>query len=240
MVKQLITASTIVLLLASNSPIAAQNKKGSGPSATKTSIRFLDDIEVGMDEAPATQDTKYKTSKITQPEATYSVKKETKAVEAFSVEKASSLQLKYSILLDTEVEQVQNASLFETIDEWFGTRYRYGGTTKKGIDCSAFVQVMFSSVLGIALPRTAREQYSATRKIEEDEELMEGDLVFFNTTGGVSHVGIYLQNNKFVHAATSGGVMISDLDESYWAKRFLGAGRYQKPSESLTFISSKP
>lgn len=237
MVKQLITASTIVLLLASNSPIAAQNKKANGPSATKSNIRFLDDIEVGVEEAPYTQDTKYKTSKIAQPEATYSVKKEQKAFEGFSVEKASSLQLKYSILLDTEVEQVQNIGLFEAIDDWFGTRYVYGGTSKKGIDCSAFMQVMFSTVLGIAIPRTAREQYGATRKMEEDEELVEGDLVFFNTTGGVSHVGMYLQNNKFVHSATSGGVMISDLGESYWAKRFLGAGRYQKPSEALTFIS---
>lgn len=237
MVKQLITASTIVLLLASNSPIAAQNKKGNGPSATKSNIRFLDDIEVGIEETPYTQDTKFKTSKITAPEASYTVKKEAKTFEAFSVEKASSLQLKYSILLDTEVEQVQNLNLFETIDDWFGTRYVYGGTSKKGIDCSAFMQVMFSTVLGIALPRTAREQYSSTRKIDEDEMLVEGDLVFFNTTGGVSHVGMYLQNNKFVHSATSGGVMISDLSESYWAKRFIGAGRYQKPSEALTFIS---
>ncbi len=226
MVKQLITASTIVLLLVSNSPIAAQNKKSNSPSASKTSVRFLDDIEVGIEEAPASQDTKTSTPKIVKQETSYINKKEVAVVDGFSVEKASALQLKYSILLDTEVEHVQNASLFEAIDEWYGTRYRYGGTTKNGIDCSAFVQVMFSTVLGIAL-----------RRIQEDEELMEGDLVFFNTTGGVSHVGVYLQNNKFVHAATSGGVMISDLDEAYWSKRFIGAGRYQKPSEALTFIS---
>ena len=238
MVKQLITASTIVLLLATNSPVAAQNKKTSGPSAAKTSIRFLDDIEVSMEEAPSAQDTKFSSPKIVKQEAAHTAKKEVVTSESFSIEKATGLQLKYSILLDTEVEQVQNLPLFEKIEEWWGTRYRYGGTTKNGIDCSAFVQIMFSSVLGIALPRTAREQYGATRRMQEDEELMEGDLVFFNTTGGVSHVGIYLQNNKFVHAATSGGVMISDLDESYWAKRFLGAGRYQKPSEALTFVSN--
>jgi len=238
MVKQLITASTIVLLLAANSQVAAQNKKGSGPQATKTSIRFLDDIEVGLDEAPASQDTKISSPKSVKQEASYTAKKDLTVAEGFSIEKASNLQLKYSILLDTEVEQVQNLSLFEKIEEWWGTRYRYGGTTKNGIDCSAFVQVMFSSVLGIALPRTAREQYGATRRMQEDEQLQEGDLVFFNTTGGVSHVGIYLQNNKFVHSATSGGVMISDLDESYWAKRYLGAGRYQKAPEALTFISN--
>jgi len=238
MVKQLITASTIVLLLAANSQVAAQNKKGSGPQATKTNIRFLDDIEVGLDEAPASQDTKISAPKSVKQEVAYQAKKEIAAADVFSIEKANSLQLKYSILLDTEVELVRNLPLFEKIEEWWGTRYRYGGTNKNGIDCSAFVQVMFSSVLGIALPRTAREQYGATRRMQEDEELKEGDLVFFNTTGGVSHVGIYLQNNKFVHSATSGGVMISDLDEAYWSKRFLGAGRYQKPMESLTFVSN--
>jgi len=62
------------------------------------------------------------------------------------------------------------------------------------------------------------------------EQLQQGDLVFFNTKGGISHVGVYLQNNKFVHASTSGGVMISDLSESYWSKRFVCAAR---PDTSL-------
>ena len=93
----------------------------------------------------------------------------------------------------------------------------FGGETKKGIDCSAFVQVMYAGLFGIAVPRTAREQYNATRRISRTE-MKEGDLLFFNTRGGVSHVGIYLQNNKFVHAAASGGVMISDLYEDYWVQ----------------------
>jgi lipoprotein Spr len=58
--------------------------------------------------------------------------------------------------------------------------------------------------------------------------LQEGDLVFFNTRGGVSHVGFYLQNNKFVHAASSGGVMVSDLNDEYWDKRFIGVRRHSK------------
>jgi lipoprotein Spr len=99
-----------------------------------------------------------------------------------------------------------------------------GGSTKEGIDCSAFVNTLMLSVYAINLPRTSKEQYEAAVKINDDE-LSEGDLVFFNTKGGISHVGIYLANNKFVHASTSGGVMISDLNEAYWKARYKGAGR---------------
>jgi lipoprotein Spr len=140
------------------------------------------------------------------------------------IEKATSLQLKYSQLLNTEVEQVQNIPLYRTIDDWYGTRYKLGGTTKTGIDCSAFVQTIFISVFGITLPRTARDQYIMTQHISRTE-LQEGDLLFFNTRGGVSHVGIYLQNNKFVHASISGGVTISDMFEPYYVKHFIASGR---------------
>lgn len=75
------------------------------------------------------------------------------------------------------------------------------------------------------LPRVSREQYRISRKISTTE-LQEGDLVFFNTTGrGVSHVGVYLGNNKFIHASVSKGVMVNDLFENYYLKRFVGAGR---------------
>jgi lipoprotein Spr len=67
-------------------------------------------------------------------------------------------------------------------------------------------------------------------------ELKEGDLIFFNTHGGISHVGVYLQNNKFVHASTSGGVMISDIFDEYWVRRFVGVGRL-KDRESV--VSTK-
>jgi lipoprotein Spr len=98
------------------------------------------------------------------------------------------------------------------------------------------MQVLFSSVYGISIPRTAREQFQFSNKISK-EDLKEGDLVFFNTTGGVSHVGLYIQNNKFVHASTSGGVTISDLDEDYWSRKMIGVRRIE---ESATVSSSKP
>ncbi|GAB3017572.1 hypothetical protein GCM10027051_23040 [Niabella terrae] len=136
----------------------------------------------------------------------------------------TELQLKYSSLLEVLPGKLLNTRLLESIDEWYGTRYRYGGTTKKGVDCSAFVRAVCQDAFDIYLPRTAREQYRAVRRISTTE-LKEGDLVFFNTTGGVSHVGMYLRNNKFVHASSSRGVIVSDLYDAYYISRFLGGGR---------------
>jgi lipoprotein Spr len=133
-------------------------------------------------------------------------------------------QFKYAIMLNESVEKLTNVSLYKAIDEWYGTRYRYGGTTHRGIDCSAFMQVLGEYAFGWMLPRTARAQYAYSQKISKDE-LKEGDLVFFNTTGGISHVGMYLQNGKFVHSSSSHGVSISSLDDQYWKARFIGARR---------------
>ena len=149
------------------------------------------------------------------------------------IEKASPLQFKYALLLNTEVEEISNLALFQFIDDWYGTKYCMGGTTKSCVDCSAFVQIFFTSVYGTSIPRTARDQYSSADKISSTR-LKQGDLLFFNTRGGVSHVGIYLQNNKFVHASTSGGVMISDMFETYYVKHFIGAGRIDKRNETAS------
>jgi len=149
-------------------------------------------------------------------------------------ESASSLQLKYSQLLNTDADQVKNIALYQNIDDWYGVPYRLGGTTKQGIDCSAFVQTIFISAFGITLPRTAREQYNSTRRISQTQ-LQEGDLLFFNTRGGVSHVGIYLQNNKFVHASVS-GVMISDMFDTYYMKHLVAVGRVNRQGNSSASI----
>lgn len=154
-----------------------------------------------------------------------------------AIEKASAVQIKYALLLNTEVEQIQNMQLYQNIDDWYGTRYKLGGTTKTGIDCSAFVQTIFLSAFGVTLPRMAKDQYKVTRRISRTE-LQEGDLLFFNTRGGVSHVGIYLQNNKFVHASVS-GVMISDMFEPYYVKHFIAAGRVTKMNNNSS-VSLRP
>ena len=147
---------------------------------------------------------------------------------AGNIETANLLQIKYAIATDATVEKLTNIPLLEVIDKWWGTRYCMGGVTDNCIDCSAFTQIVMRDVYQLSLPRTSQEQYTAAEKIEL-EDLREGDLVFFNTGGKeISHVGIYLLNNKFVHAATSGGVMISDLNEKYWQPKFRGAGRVSR------------
>ena len=141
-----------------------------------------------------------------------------------ATEGCKALQFKYAQLLDTEIESLSNLALFQFIEEWWNTKYRYGGNNKKGIDCSALTGLLLSSVYAISLPRTAREQYAVSKKITK-QELSEGDLVFFNTRGGVSHVGVYLCNDFFVHASVASGVTISSLNEPYYSRKFIGAGR---------------
>lgn len=105
---------------------------------------------------------------------------------------------------------------------FLGVPYVFGGTTTSGFDCSGFVQHVFA-MLGIGLPRTADAQYDFGRPAVGGPRA--GDLVFFDTYGGVSHVGIYLGRGEFVHASSSHGVMVSHLSDSYWAARYVGAKR---------------
>lgn len=149
-----------------------------------------------------------------------------------SIESAKSLQFKYAIILDREVEKISNLNLFSFIEEWWGTRYRYGGTTKKGIDCSALTGFLYKDVYGRDLPRTAKMQYQVCQKLSIAESV-EGDLLFFNTRGGISHVGVYLGDGYFVHSSTNQGVVISHIDDAYYQKRFIGAGRPILQTESF-------
>ena len=141
-----------------------------------------------------------------------------------SIEKFSTMQFKYAMMMDVEVEALTNPALYSFIDDWYGTDYRMGGTTKRGIDCSAFSGTLLSAIYSFNVPRTAREQYKVCEKINK-EDLVAGDLVFFNTRGGVSHVGVYLANNCFVHSSSTDGVKISSLNESFYSKKFIGGGR---------------
>lgn len=119
----------------------------------------------------------------------------------------------------TAADQILN-----TAKQYLGVPYLWGGTTPKGFDCSGFVQYVFAKH-GISLPRTSKQQYGVGSAVSRSQ-LKKGDLVFFNTSGsGVSHLGIYTGDGRFIHASSSKGVVVSSLDNTYWAPRYLGARR---------------
>jgi len=233
MLRKILAAFAVTIFLVSCTslkPLSTTNSKQTptqSGSDDKKEVKFLDISSSGDASLEAKEVKKEVHTSGTRSVRSDDISRDSKPVE---IEKASALQFKYALLLNTEVEQIQNIQLYQNIDDWYGTRYKLGGTTKDGIDCSAFVQTVFLSAFAVTLPRMAKDQYKVTRRISRTE-LQEGDLLFFNTRGGVSHVGIYLQNNKFVHASVS-GVMISDMFEPYYVKHFIAAGRITTVSNS--------
>ena len=116
--------------------------------------------------------------------------------------------------------------LFYPIRAYIGTPYKFGGDTRRGMDCSGFVCKIFQESYKIKLPHNASQQYVRCSKISSSD-LRLGDLVFFcmNQNSNIGHVGIYLGKNYFAHASTSSGVIVSKLTENYYRSRYIGAGR---------------
>ncbi len=190
-----------------------------------TSLKFIDNIELAPQEVAAG-------NIVEMAEPVINVIKEkaavaTKAGSILGIEQCNPMQFKYAMMMDMEVESIANKALYNFIDDWWGTRYRYGGADRKGIDCSAFCGKLMNDIYGVNMDRTAREQFRQCKKIDS-EDLKEGDLVFFNTRGGVSHVGFYLGNNYFVHSSVHAGVTISSLLDDYYNKKFISGGRICK------------
>lgn len=132
----------------------------------------------------------------------------------------------YSNIFGYDIQYVANPRLYDNIAHWLGTPYRYSGESRDGIDCSGFVCRMMHDSYQILLSGSSRDIFDKVTPISRDE-LKEGDLVFFKIRKGrISHVGIYLGQNKFAHSSTSRGVIVSDLDEPYYKKYYYKAGRY--------------
>ncbi len=120
--------------------------------------------------------------------------------------------------------EIQNGRLYSFIDEWYGTPYRFGGMDKDGVDCSGLVFLLQLQVYDQPLPRTCAQQVNVVKR-KYEEELKEGDLVFFDFDGKqYSHVGVYLQNGYFVHASTRKGVMVARLHDNGIYKFFSRGG----------------
>ncbi len=114
------------------------------------------------------------------------------------------------------------------VDKYIGMPYKWGGTTRSGMDCSAFTRAAFRETCGIELPRTSKQMYQLGRFLPNRQELRPGDLVFFKDTfagAGISHVGVYLGDGEFAHASSSKGVTITPLNNPYFTKRYAGGRR---------------
>ena len=131
--------------------------------------------------------------------------------------------------LGIETNYTENKSLLATVASWLGTPYRYGSSSKKGTDCSGFVTRVFQEVYGLTLQRSSRSMFGSVKRVDKDE-MQTGDLVFFRRGPGqpIYHVGIYLKDNKFAHAACNGGVMVSSLRQAYYSRNFYAAGRVDR------------
>ncbi|MDF2853838.1 MAG: glycoside hydrolase [Sphingobacterium multivorum] len=132
------------------------------------------------------------------------------------------------------VSATTNTKLYQFVYEWLGTPYRLGGDSKRGIDCSKFSYELYDKVFNTSLGYNSRNQYSQVKTVEKNE-LKAGDLVFFKIRSkSITHVGVYIGDNKFAHASSSKGVMISNLDEPYWRRYYYNGGRLPEDNRSLT------
>ncbi len=114
--------------------------------------------------------------------------------------------------------------LYAQYNYWRGTPYKYGGLSRKGVDCSGFVHQAYKAVYNISLPRSTNDQIRQGERVNINA-LKTGDLLFFNTGWKVRHVGIYVEKGKFMHASTSRGVTISNINNAYWRKNYTQARR---------------
>lgn len=146
-------------------------------------------------------------------------------------EKYTPLQLDYAKQLEVLPSMIKDTALYRFIDNWIGTRYRYGGITDKGIDCSGFTCKLYRNVFDKEITGSSGTLFHAVQPVEKNE-LTEGDMVFFKIKKNrISHVGVYLMNNKFVHSSSHNGVIISDLNEDYYKKYFYTGGRLTDNSQ---------
>ena len=129
-----------------------------------------------------------------------------------------------SQIMGVALSATSNMKLFHFVYDWIGTPYHFGGSSKKGIDCSGFTKQLYSQVFNMDLEHSSRDIFSMVTPVRK-EDLQEGDLVFFKIhSRRISHIGIYLGNNRFAHAS-SRGVAISSLDDAYYRRYFYRGGR---------------
>jgi probable lipoprotein NlpC len=134
----------------------------------------------------------------------------------------------YSQKLGVKLTGNENLDLLKSLSSWKGTPYKYGGYTKKGTDCSGFVTSVYKEVYGKQLQRSSKDMVEDVKWVSK-RELKAGDILFFKINGKkISHVGIYIADNKFIHASTKSGVVVNDLAQEYYAETFYKGGRVKR------------
>lgn len=126
--------------------------------------------------------------------------------------------------------------LVSEANRWLGTPYNYGGETMAGTDCSGLVMSVYRDVTGVKIPRTTREQIRYCTNVARNH-IRPGDLVFFASDKEVSHVGLYVGNGAMIHASSSRGVVVSDIDNGYWGDRYITGGRVDSAPESWAALN---
>ena len=129
--------------------------------------------------------------------------------------------------LGIRIQQQSNLQFYKEVVKWLGTPYKFGGNSSQGIDCSGFVVTIYEVVFGKKLPRQSVQQHKESRPVAA-KKLAPGALYFFDIQGkGVSHVGMHLTDDYFIHASTKKGVIVSSLKETYYSKSFVGFGAFR-------------
>ncbi|NGM62892.1 glycoside hydrolase [Sphingobacterium sp. SGG-5] len=131
----------------------------------------------------------------------------------------------FSQIMGVAINATASTKLYQFVYDWLGTPYRLGGSSKKGIDCSKFSLALYKNVFNTTIGYNSRNQFANVTPIVKNE-LQPGDLVFFKIRSRhITHVGVYLGDDKFAHASSSKGVMVSNLNEAYWKRYYYKGGR---------------
>ncbi|EIJ80480.1 NLP/P60 protein [Bacillus methanolicus PB1] len=152
---------------------------------------------------------------------------------------AIMLSIPFLFMVKTAANAEEKENIVDYAKKFIGAPYKWGGTTPKGFDCSGFIIYVFKEY-NVQLPRKSADQFNQGESVDRNS-LVPGDLVFFNTNNkGVSHVGMYIGDNEFIHASSSKGVTISNLGMSYYKTRYIGAKRYFNNEQVKSAFAATP
>ena len=132
----------------------------------------------------------------------------------------------FSQIMGVATSATSNTKMYQFIYDWIGTPYRLGGSSKNGVDCSKFVAELYDQVFNTSVGYNSRNIYSKVDMKVAKSDLQPGDFVFFKIRSrNITHIGVYLGDDKFAHASSSRGVMISNLNDAYWRRYYYNGGR---------------